>query len=101
MSEDMLSEARALRDAARARFNGRKDALRSGLAERPIATRIKHAAMDHVIDTVDAAKAVAKANVPVIAGTAALLAVWFLRRPLIRLLEGRVAAGDKEAEDVT
>ncbi len=101
MSEDTLHEARALRDAAWARFTGRKDALRTGLAERPIPTRIKNAAMDRVIDTVDEAKAVAKANVPVIAGTAALLAAWFFRRPLIRLIKGRVATGDMEAEDVT
>lgn len=101
MSEDTLHEARARRDAAWARFTGQKDALRTGLAERPIPTRIKHAAMDRVIDTVDEAKAVAKDNVPVIAGTAALLAAWLFRRPLIRLIKRRFAASEDESEDVT
>lgn len=99
MSETMLHEARARRDAAWARFNGQKDALRTGLAERSIPTRIKHAAMDRVIDTVDEAKAVAKDNVPVIAGTAALLAAWFFRRPLISLIKSRFASWDANAED--
>lgn len=101
MSAEDLHEARARRDAAWARFNGQKDALRSGLAERSIPTRIKHAAMDRVIDTVDEAKAVAKDNVPVIAGTAALLAAWFFRRPLIRLIKSRFAGSGDQAEDVT
>lgn len=101
MSDDLLHEARARRDAAWARFNGQKDALRTGLAERSIPTRIKHAAMDRVIDTVDEAKAVAKDNVPVIAGTAALLVAWLFRAPLIRLIKSRFAACDDEAEDVT
>ncbi|OYU33343.1 hypothetical protein [Novosphingobium sp. PASSN1] len=101
MSAEHLHEARTRREEAWARFNSQKDALRTGLAERSIPTRIKHAAMDRVIDTVDEAKAVAKDNVPVIAGTLALLAAWFFRRPLIRLIKDRFASGEDEAEDVT
>lgn len=100
MSEDMLHEARSKRDAAWARFNGRKDALRSGLAEKSIPARIKDAAMDRVIDTVDEAKAVAKDNIPVIGGTLALLAAWFFRRPLINLIKNRFAPSEAD-EDVT
>lgn len=102
MSEENLRSARSLRDAAWARFNGRKDALRTGLDERPIPQRLKDAAMDRVIDTVDDAKAVAKDNVPVIAGTAALLAAWFFRRPLIDLIKNRFTSSAADAdEDLT
>lgn len=100
MSENMLNEARAARTAAWARFNGRKDALRTGLAEKSIPARIKDAAMDRVIDTVDEAKAVAKDNLPVIGGTMALLAAWFFRRPLINLIKNRFAPAEAD-EDVT
>lgn len=100
MSEDSLRDARAERDAAWARFNGRKDALTTGLAERPIGRRVKDAAMDRVIDTVDEVKAVAKDNIPVIGGTLALLTAWFFRRPLINLIRNRLAS-DEADEDVT
>ncbi|GEN98770.1 hypothetical protein NSE01_06030 [Novosphingobium sediminis] len=100
MSDETLHEARARRNAAWARFNGQKDALRTGLAEKSIPARIKDAAMDRVIDTVDEAKAVAKDNIPVIGGTLALLAAWFFRRPLINLIKNRFGS-DEADEDVT
>ncbi len=100
MSDETLHEARARRDAAWARFNRQKDALRSGLAEKSIPTRIKHAAMDRVIDKVDEAKAIAMGNIPVIGGTLALLAAWFFRRPLIALIKNRFAPSEAD-EDVT
>ncbi|KUR71841.1 hypothetical protein AQZ52_09675 [Novosphingobium fuchskuhlense] len=99
MSEEALQEARTRRAEAWARFNGRKQALREGLAEQPIPTRIKNAAMDHVIDAVDEAKAVAKDNLPVIGGTLALLAAWFFRRPLITLIKHRFAPAAEADED--
>lgn len=95
MSDDMLQEARASRDAAWARFNGRRDALQASLAEKSIPTRIKEAAMDRVIDTVDEAKAVAKDNIPVIGGTLALLAAWFFRRPLTNWIKNRFAPSER------
>lgn len=100
MSDESFQEARARRDAAWARFNGHKTALQTGLAEKSIPTRIKEAAMDRVIDTVDEAKAVAKDNIPVIGGTLALLAAWFFRHPLINLIKTRFAPTEAD-EDVT
>ncbi len=99
MSDETLREARARRDAAWARVNGQVTALRTGLAERPIQKRIKDAAMDRVIDTVDEAKAIAKDNLPVIGGTLALLAAWFFRRPLIALIKNRFAPAAEADED--
>ncbi|WP_421846296.1 hypothetical protein [Novosphingobium sp.] len=99
MSDNPLREARARRDEAWARVQGEVSALRTGLAERPIPTRIKEAAMDRVLDTVDEAKAVAKDNIPVIGGTLALLAAWFFRRPLIALLKNRFAPAAEVDED--
>lgn len=100
MSDETLQQARARRDAAWARFNGQKDALRTGLAEQSIPTRIKNAAMDRVIDTVDEAKAIASDNIPVIGGTLALLAAWFFRRPLVNLIKNRFAPSEAD-EDPT
>lgn len=96
---DALGEARKRRDEAWARVNGQITTLRTGLAQRPIPTRIKEAAMDRVIDTVDEAKEVAKDNLPVIGGALALLAAWFFRRPLITLLKNRFASAAEADED--
>ena len=101
MSGDRLEETRARRDAAWASLNDRISALRTGLAERSIPTRIKDAAMDRVIDTVDEAKAVAKDNIPVIGATIALLAGWFFRRPLISMIKSRFGSPADADEDVT
>lgn len=101
MSNDKLEETRAKRDAAWASVNGRIAALRTGLAERSIPTRIKHAAMDRVIDTVDEAKAVAKDNIPVIGGVLALLTGWFFRRPLISMIKSRFGSPADADEDMT
>lgn len=99
MKDEALQELRARRDAAWARFNGRKDALRSGLAEKSIPARVKDAAMDRVLDTVDEAMAIAKHNIPVIGGTLALLAAWFFRRPLTALIKRRFAPDATEADE--
>lgn len=99
MSEEALNEARARRDAAWDRFNGRKDALQADLAEKSIPARIKDAAMDRVIDTVDEAKAVARDNIPVIGGTLALLGAWFFRRPLINLIRNRFASSEADEDE--
>jgi hypothetical protein len=99
MSEETLHEARTRREEAWKRVRSQATALRTGLAERPIPRRIKDAAMDKVIDTVDEAKAVAKDNIPVIGGTLALLAAWFFRGPLISLIKNRFAFGSEADED--
>lgn len=99
MSGDALNEARTRRDAAWKRVNEQVSTLRTGLAERPIPTRIKEAAMDRVIDTVDEAKAIAKDNVPIIGGTLALLVAWFFRRPLITLIKNRFTPAAEADED--
>jgi hypothetical protein len=83
-----LADALERRTEARARVNGDIAALRAGLAERPIAKRLKDHAADRVIDTVDDAKAVARDNPLVIGGVVAALAGWFLRGPIIRTVQG-------------
>lgn len=86
-----LAEAMERRTEAWARVNGDISALRAGLAERPIAQRLKDHAADRVIDTVDQAKAVARDNPLVIGGVVAALAGWFLRGPIIRTVKGWLA----------
>lgn len=87
-NEADLAEAMERRTEAWARVNGDISALRAGLAERPIARRLKDHAADRVIDTVDQAKAVARDNPLVIGGVVAALAGWFLRGPIIRTVQG-------------
>jgi hypothetical protein len=101
MSEDTLAETRSRRDAAWARIRGNVTALRTGFAEKPISTRMRERAVDKALDTVDEVKAMARGNIPVIAGTGALLAAWLLRRPLFRLFKNRFAPSREADEDVT
>jgi hypothetical protein len=83
-----LADALQRRTEAWARVNGDIAALRAGLAERPIAKRLKDHAADVAIDAVDGAKAVAMENRLVIGGVVAALAGWFLRGPIIRTVQG-------------
>ena len=86
--ETDLAEALVRRTEAWARVNGDVAALRTGLAERPIARRLKDHAADRALDAVDNAKAVALDNPLVIAGVVAALGGWFLRGPIIRTVQG-------------
>lgn len=80
--EAAFAEARQRRTEAWARVNEDVSALRAGLSERPIATRLKDHAADRALNAVDTAKAIALANPMLIAGLVAALAGWMLRRPL-------------------
>ena len=82
-----LAEALARRTQAWDRVNRNVAALREGLAERPIAKRLKDYTADRVIDAVDSAKAVAQDNLLVIGGVVAALAAWFLRGTIIRTVQ--------------
>ncbi|MEI6643856.1 MAG: hypothetical protein WCL10_17660 [Novosphingobium sp.] len=106
MSGEPFELVRARRDAAWTRVRGNLAVLRGSVAERPITARVKDEAKSRALGVLGEAKAVALGNIPVIAGTAALLAGWFFRRPLMRLIKNRFAAtSDNDAaqadEDVT
>ena len=87
-NEADLVDALRRRTEAWARVNGDIAALHAGLAERTIGERHKDHAADRLIDTVDNAKAIARDNPLVIGGVVAALASWFLRRPIIRTVQG-------------
>lgn len=84
---EQLAEARALRTEAWALVRGDVERLRDGLADKPIAQRIKERAADEFVDAIDTARDVAGENKTVIGLTATALIGWFFRRPIIALAQ--------------
>ncbi|WP_225207168.1 hypothetical protein [Novosphingobium huizhouense] len=71
-----------LRTRAWSQVRSDVEALRSGLAARPIGQRIKDKATGEVVDMIDTARDVAAENKTVIGLTFAALLGWFFRRPI-------------------
>ena len=82
-----LAEARALRDEAWALVHSDVASLREGLAARPIAQRIRERATDEVVEVIEQARDVADDNKAIVATVVAILAGWFLRGPIGRILD--------------
>lgn len=86
LAEEVLA-GRAERDAARDRLDRQIARLKDDIEERGISGRV----MDEVSETAskafDEAMQVAGESKGVIAGTIALLAIWFMRNPIIAWLE--------------
>ncbi len=93
MSE--LSQARAARDAARAAFDARLAQVRADVDARGVGGRIVGKIGADARDTLLEAVDVARESKGVVAGTAAALALWFLRHPIITWLDG--VLGEDEA----
>lgn len=96
--EAQLGEDRALRNSARGLFDGRLEQVKADLAARGIGGRIADKASGEVKATVDEAKAIAAESKGIIAGTVAVLGLWFFRKPLLdaaRKLLKRDRAGVK------
>jgi len=81
-----LVEARVLRDEAWALVRTDVATLRDGLAARPIGQRIRERATDEVVEVIEQARDVADDNKAIVAAIAAILAGWFLRGPLGRMI---------------
>lgn len=80
---DPLGLARTARDAARSAFLGRAARLRGELATRSIGGRIADDIQARAAGVGKEALDVAKESKAIIAGTAAALAIWFLRVPIL------------------
>jgi len=96
-----LTEARAVRDAARAAFDGQLAQLRGDAEAHSIGGRIAERLGDDARATFHQALDVASESKGVIAGTLAALALWFLRNPIIAWVErqlGDTAQQSDEAE---
>ncbi len=93
---DRLDSDRANRDAARSLFDARLANLRGALAERGIGGRIKDQLSSDARNGFIKAVDIAESQKGVVAGTAAALAVWFLRVPIMAWVSNLVAHDDKD-----
>jgi hypothetical protein len=80
-----LLAAKSVRDGARADFDARLATVRGDVAARSVGGRVTDSAIEAAQDVMDEAVAVADANRGIVAGTLAVLALWFLRNPLLAL----------------
>lgn len=81
--EDQLAEDRALRDAARAVFDARRDQVRRALGERSIPQRMTDEAKTRAIAAAEDGAAIAREGKWVLVATGLAILAWLLRRPLI------------------
>lgn len=95
-----LSEARAARDAARAVFDARLDQIKQDLAAQGVGSRVAGRLSEDAMSVLGDALDVASESKGVIAGTIVLVALWFLRQPIIAWIVGLMQdAADDESED--
>ncbi|MGF7152806.1 hypothetical protein [Novosphingobium gossypii] len=76
---------RAARDAAKAKFDGHYQALKTDMAERGIGGRIADEAAERARLMFDEAVAVVEDHPAAVGGTLAAIVLWFLRNPIIEL----------------
>jgi len=86
LAREVLAQ-RADRNAAKARLDSRVAWIRAELEERGLAGRMADTVQASAQEAMDEAVLVAGESKGVIAGTAALLALWFLRNPIITWVE--------------
>lgn len=95
-AESRLAADRANRKAARGLFDSRIAQVKADLAARGVPGRIKAKATDEVVKGIEQSVTIAKESKGIIAGTAAALALWLFREPLLALGK-RLIAGKQDA----
>ena len=90
-----LEQAKATRNEAHRAFKMQVAQLQQDIAARGIGGRV----VDRASEALAEAAEVASENKGIVAGTVSLLALWFMRRPLIRLVSKFWA--DDDTEDQT
>ena len=93
-----LEQARDQRDEARDAFQSGLRMVGGDIETRGIGGRIADRLGNEARDTFEDAMDVARESKGVIAGTAAALALWFLRQPIIGWIETRL--GDRQEQDM-
>lgn len=89
-----LAEARAARDAARAQFDAQLFRLRGDPQAQTLGERMTQRLGDDARQAMDRALDVASESKGIAAATAGLLALWFLRGPLLEQLGALWGAWD-------
>jgi hypothetical protein len=92
-AESRFSADRGNRNAARGLFDRRLARVKQDLAARSVPQRIKAKAQDEVFKAADQAIDVARESKGVIAATAGVLTLWFLRKPLREMVGGWFGQG--------
>lgn len=100
-------ELRSRRNAARAALDARIARVKGDVEARGVGGRIADTVTQEARAGLDQALDIAKESKGIIAGTAALLALWFLRNPIVGWVEGLLAerdtdvarGGEEERED--
>lgn len=82
--EARLAEDRRNRQAARELFDARLGLVKADLAARPVPERVKAKAVDQAARAIDKGLEIAGQSKGVIAATIGALALWAVRKPLIR-----------------
>ncbi len=95
-SERQLSEDRAMRDAARRLFKADLALVRDDLATRGPGARASDRISDAALDTFDEAVGFAAENRGKVAGVLGLIALWFLRGPILDGLGALTGANDDD-----
>ena len=94
-----LAEARAARDAARGVFDARLEQIRIDLDARSFGGRVADRLGEDAKSVLDDALGVASESKGIIAGTIAMLALWFMRQPIIAWIMGMIHEDTEEEED--
>lgn len=94
-----LVEARAARDAARGVFDARLDQVRRDLEARGVGARVADRLGEDAKSVLDEALDVASDSKGIIAGTIAMLALWFMRHPIVAWIAGMIHDQTGEEEE--
>ena len=92
---DQLLSDRATRDAAKAMFEGHYSAFKADVNDRGLGGRIADEALEQAQAVFDEAMTVVEEHPGVIGGTLAALVIWFLRNPIIELVQRLCGQPDK------
>ncbi|MBM3595048.1 MAG: hypothetical protein FJX31_04470 [Alphaproteobacteria bacterium] len=95
-AEMQLRSERANRDAARSQLDGQIARIRDDIDERGVTGRIADEAVAKALAALDEAGKLASESKGVIGGIVALLALWFLRKPILSTLAELLGADDEQ-----
>lgn len=78
---------RSARDAAKARFDNRYAVIKADIADRGVAGRLTDEAIEQAKLMFDEAVVLVEEHPAVVAGTLSTLVLWFLRNPIMGLIQ--------------
>ena len=91
-----FEQAKATRDEAREAFDAQRALVRSDLDERSVGSRVVDRIAAEASAVLQEGKTVADEHRGIVAGTIAVLALWFLRGPIINGIDSLLAGDDPD-----